>query len=226
MRMVYAPMSTYHHGNLRRALVDAALEILIAEGATALSLRAVARRAGVSQAAPYHHFTDRDELMAAVAEAGFRLLLMRLERVTESKSPNPRRAMQDYAVAYVNFAVEFPAYYRLMFGQRLAERSPYPELRSSVRELRRVFATAVEALQMRGLARRGDPDELALTSWSLIHGIAMLLIDGQMREELGDTSDAERLVREQTALMLHGMVYTSAMSPPPGMAAKRPVRAD
>jgi AcrR family transcriptional regulator len=221
-------MSSYHHGDLRRALVDSALEILVSEGASALSLRGVARKAGVSQAAPYHHFADRDELLAAVAEAGFRLLLSRLERARDLRSPNPRRAMQDYAVTYVRFAVEYPAYYRLMFGHQLAERSPYPELRLAVRELRAIFGDAVSALQLRGLARRGDPAELALTVWSLMHGLTMLLIDGQMRSDLGDTSDADRLIREQTELLLHGMVYTSAMSPPPSATPTRAriIRAD
>jgi AcrR family transcriptional regulator len=205
-------MSSYHHGNLRHALVDAALEILVTEGAGALSLRAVARRAGVSQAAPYHHFADRDELMAAVTVAGFRLLLDRLDVIRATPSPNPRRAMQECAVAYVRFAMEYPSHYRLMFGHALAERSPYEELRASVRELRAVFASAVIDLQQRGLARRGDPADLALTVWSLMHGLAMLLIDGQMRDELGDTSDADRLIRDQTELLLHGMVHTSALA--------------
>jgi AcrR family transcriptional regulator len=215
-------MSSYHHGDLRRALIDAALEILITEGTQALSLRAVARRAGVSQAAPYHHFTDRDELLAAVAVAGFRLMLSQLENVRTAPSPNPRKGMEDCAVAYVHFAMAYPSHYRLMFGRALAERSQYVELRDSMRELRAVFAETVVKLQQRGLARRGDPAELGLTVWSLLHGLAMLLIDGQMREELGDACDADRLIRDQTALLLHGMVYTSSMSAPPSVRGRPP----
>lgn len=206
----------YHHGNLKQALVDAALEILYADGATAMTLRAVARRAGVTQAAPYHHFVDRDALMAAVAEAGFSQLLAALDAIRSDGAANPRRAMQDLAVVYVRFALQHPAHYRLMFGNALAERSPYPEVGRWVLELRKQIADVIIALQARGLARRGEPGDLALTVWSLVHGLAMLMIDGQMRGMVAAAEDAERLVREQTGLLLHGMVSTSSLAAPVG----------
>jgi AcrR family transcriptional regulator len=204
----------YHHGNLKQALVVAALEILYADGAAAMTLRAVARRAGVTQAAPYHHFADRDALLAAVAEVGFSQLLGALDAARAEVSTNPRRTMQDLAVVYVRFAVEHPAHYRLMFGNVLAERSPYPEVGRSVLELRTRIADVIVSLQARGLARRGEPGDLALTVWSLVHGLATLMIDGQIRGMVAAADDAERLVRDQTGLLLHGMVSTSSLAAP------------
>src|SRR5262245_23788463 len=104
----------YHHGDLRRALLDAALEILAEGGAAGLTLREVARRAGVTHAAPYRHFEDKAALLAAVAEEGFRAvyaeMLARSERVKD-----PVERLYQIGAAYVLFAVTHPAHFRVMF---------------------------------------------------------------------------------------------------------------
>lgn len=104
----------YHHGDLRRALIDAASRLLEAEGPSALSLRAVAREAGVSPAAPYHHFKDKGELLDAVAHEGWTLLDQALA-AAKAKAPSPADAMTELGVAYVCFARENPALYRVMY---------------------------------------------------------------------------------------------------------------
>jgi AcrR family transcriptional regulator len=104
----------YHHGDLRRALIDAARRLLEAEGPSALSLRAVAREAGVSPAAPYHHFKDKGELLDAVAHEGWTLLDTALLKA-KAEAPSPRDAMNSLGVAYVCFARENPALYRVMY---------------------------------------------------------------------------------------------------------------
>jgi AcrR family transcriptional regulator len=104
----------YHHGDLRRALIDAASRVLEAEGPSALSLRAVAREAGVSPAAPYHHFKDKGELLDAVAHEGWTLLDQALA-AAKAKAPSARDAMNELGVAYVCFARENPALYRVMY---------------------------------------------------------------------------------------------------------------
>src|SRR3954466_6936111 len=101
----------YHHGDLRRALIDAARRILEAEGPSALSLRAVAREAGVSPAAPYHHFKDKSELLNAVAHEGWELLDAAIIKA-KAAAPSAREAMSDIGVAYVCFARDNPALYR------------------------------------------------------------------------------------------------------------------
>src|SRR5579862_9919315 len=109
-----AQVRPYHHGDLSRALVDAARRILEAEGAAALSLRAVAREAGVSPAAPYHHFKDKTELLEAVAHGGWDELS---EAIVEArrKAASPNQALGNIGVAYVHFAQDNPALYRLMY---------------------------------------------------------------------------------------------------------------
>jgi AcrR family transcriptional regulator len=104
----------YHHGDLSRALVLAGRRILEREGPAALSLRAVAREAGVSPAAPYHHFKDKGDLMAAVASEGWGELSAAVTRA-RAKSPDPRHALTEIGLAYVIFARENPALYRLMY---------------------------------------------------------------------------------------------------------------
>jgi len=104
----------YHHGDLRRALIDAASRLLETEGPSALSLRAVAREAGVSPAAPYHHFKDKGELLEAVAEEGWKMLDAAMARA-KAQAPSAREAMNGLGVAYVCFARENPALYRVMY---------------------------------------------------------------------------------------------------------------
>src|SRR5215204_3992851 len=122
--------ASYHHGDLRRALVDAAIPLLRSGGAEALTLRAVAREAGVSQTAPYRHFADRAALVSAVADDGFRRLHARLVAAARAPAKTTGRAqhtarggLQAIALAYVRFALEHPEEYRVMFGSEVASAS-------------------------------------------------------------------------------------------------------
>jgi AcrR family transcriptional regulator len=160
----------YHHGDLRRALLDAA-EALMAEGTDAPSLRAVARRAGVSHAAPYKHFADRHALRAGVAERGFQALRADMETAAAAGDA-PMRAI---GRAYVAFALAHPARYRLMFGPEFAQGRGTPELDRAAR----AAFDALVATQGRGDAPAGDRTT-AVASWSLVHGLATLLIDGRV----------------------------------------------
>ena len=119
--------SAYHHGNLREALVDAAIEILEAEGVTKLSRRGVARRAGVSQTAPYRHFKDKAALLAAVAAYGFRGLAAAM-REGAARQKDPRDRLAEIGQSYVRFALDNSAVFRLMFGPEIPEKSADPEL--------------------------------------------------------------------------------------------------
>jgi AcrR family transcriptional regulator len=153
-------MSTYHHGALRPALLEAAGDILETDGANALSLREAARRAGVSHSAPYRHFPDRDSLLAALATEGFALLAEGLDK----------RPVGDMGLAYVEFALSHPQRFRLMFGGLLPF-DKYPELRAQAEgshaSLQRAFADLGE-----------DATFAAAAAWSLVHGLAHLLLDG------------------------------------------------
>jgi AcrR family transcriptional regulator len=168
-RPVESESRPYHHGDLRRALVDAALHIVERDGLAALSLRAVAREAGVSPAAPYHHFKDKQELMAAVGAEGF-------ERLTEvmaeakKKSPDALAALTAIGVAYVCFARQHPALYQLMWDcSRGGAGTPEPE--SEKRAYNVLEQTIIEA----GVAPADDPVKLKLAAvhaWTGAHGLA------------------------------------------------------
>jgi AcrR family transcriptional regulator len=178
---------SYHHGNLRPALIQAALELLREGGTEALSLRAVARRAGVSAMAPYRHFPEKEALLAAVAVHGFDRLRAMLS-AADADAADPRGALVAQGVAYVSFACEDPALFRLMFGA--AKPRNYPELRTAGDA-----AYAVLAGRVATLCRESERDDVALTCWSVVHGLASLLVDGQLRQDASPVMLAERVTR-------------------------------
>ena len=197
----------YHHGDLRRALLDAALPLIRKGGLEALTLRAVAGAAGVSQTAPYRHFADRAALVAAVADQGFERLHGKLvaaasapERTTGRKQQTARGGLQAIAVAYVRFALDHPEEYRVMFGGEIAASQPPSPSRAKVFAFLR---GGIEMLQGRGLVRAGDPQAMAIAAWSLVHGLAMLVLDGQVTGR--SAPDPIDLTLEATELMMFGM---------------------
>jgi AcrR family transcriptional regulator len=166
-----SPKAAYHHGDLRAALVGAAMDLLEEGGEAELSLRAVARRAGVSAAAPYRHYDDREALVSAVAAVGYRELAERL--AAAHPSPSTPDELASAAVAYVQFALERPALFRIMFGQPCDRDSD-----------ERVAATAAVSLYVRGIVERtfpqADSEALATAVWALVHGLAFLHLDGKL----------------------------------------------
>ncbi|MGW6488018.1 TetR/AcrR family transcriptional regulator [Streptomyces sp. NPDC055056] len=179
------PQATYHHGDLRAACLRAARELLEEDGSAALSLRAVARRAGVSATAPYRHFADRDALVSAVAAEGYRELATNL--ATAHPSPTTADDLAAVAVAYVQFALDHPALFRAMFAEPC---DPTSE--------ERVAATAVISEYVRNIVRGAfpdaDADALATTVWALVHGLAFLHLDGKL-----DTATPEIVERQVRA---------------------------
>jgi AcrR family transcriptional regulator len=164
-----AQVRPYHHGDLSRALVDAARRILEAEGAAALSLRAVAREAGVSPAAPYHHFKDKTELLEAVAHGGWEEVSEIIAEARRAVS-DPREAMTEIGVAYVKFARENPALYRLMYDTT-RDRTSMPE---HAKQEDSGYAQVQSALVAAG-CDPNDVGELELQTiacWCAVHGLA------------------------------------------------------
>ena len=195
----------YHHGDLRQALVDASLTLIAEEGFGALTLREVARRAGVTHAAPYRHFADKEELLVAVAEEGFRAMTARMkERMARHASPQEQ--LVACGVAYVLFAVEHPAHFRVMFGPHFTR----PLKPAPVGSEENAFGLLVGCLsqaQRVGTMRPGDPQELALVCWSLVHGLASLVVDGQLLQTgLARGAAVETLAETQTRLLLRGLL--------------------
>ena len=170
----------YHHGDLRRALLDAALKLVRRGGTPALTLRAAARLAGVSQAAPYRHFADKQALLAAVAEEGFRAMTAAMRGAVSGHGDEPLLKFRALGLAYVEFACGHPAHFRVMFGPELADRSTHPSLADAAAEAFTLLVAAVAHCQTAGFAREGDPEELAVTAWSTVHGLSALIVNGQL----------------------------------------------
>ncbi len=168
----------YHHGNLRAELLDTAIAQLRDTAAEDLSLRALARSVGVSQTAPYRHFADKGELLAAMATRGYRSLLDELRRAGRDADDNPREQLFAFAHAYVDYAAHNPQLFKLMFGPAVQPAEKYPELRQASRD---TFALVQDILQRgvdQGLfARLDDIAYLANSAWSSIYGLSTLLVD-------------------------------------------------
>lgn len=175
---------SYHHGNLRRALLDDALATIRAEGVDGVTLRDIGARLGVSRTALYRHFTDKRALLAAVATEGFRMLRERLVAAWEEGGRGDA-AFHAMGVAYVRFAVDNPAHYRVIFGGFVDPDSQEPELAAEARGAFQALVDAVAALQHDGIFVGDDALVMARYNWALVHGIAMLAIDGQLPAPAG-----------------------------------------
>ncbi|GGY23140.1 TetR/AcrR family transcriptional regulator [Streptomyces djakartensis] len=187
-----SPDRPYHHGDLRRAILGAALDVIAADGPSALSLRGLARRAGVSHAAPAHHFKDRAGLLTAIAAEGFGLLATTLREAT---------GLKEAGVRYVRFARDHPAHFQVMFAPEL--------LRTGDLELTTARALAGDALREAVAAvppgGRGTDARLAgVAAWALAHGFATLLLGHNLDGPVGER-DPEEVFRE-----LAGMLFRHA----------------
>lgn len=201
----------YHHGNLRPALISAGLELLEVGGVEALTLRAVARRAGVSHTAPYNHFADRQALLAAVATEGFEELGASIAAATADVTA-PRERLRALARGYLEFPATHPELYRLMFGNEIRDRAAHPELVAAddaIAGAAREATAACLALS----ARRPVATEMASAAgWALVHGLAALLIDEQIQLPSGRLPDAA-FQEEIADLFLGALIPEDALAP-------------
>ncbi|MDG0980697.1 MAG: TetR/AcrR family transcriptional regulator [Halieaceae bacterium] len=172
-----AATSSYHHGNLREALIDSAEQAIVDQAAEAMSLRALARNAGVSQTAPYRHFSDRNTLLAAVSERGYQRLISALHSAIDSIDDDAERQVREAARCYVQFAIDNPQLFKLMFGPLLQPTLTYPELHARIRECNHLVQTMLSNGIRSGSFREDDIRYLTNTAWAGIHGLATLVID-------------------------------------------------
>lgn len=208
----------YHHGDLRQALVDAALRALEHQRAEDLSLRALGRELGVSPRAPYRHFETKEELLAAVAVEGFRAFGELLTPRVAAAGADPIARLRAIAEAYVVFAVERPAAFRVMYA-------PYDTVKESAPDLVRARAEGHQATmdsiaegQAAGILRGGDPMQLALVLWSSMHGLAVLLTQGQLGR-YDKPVEAAQLAGLVSGLLMEGLQLRPAEPLPAAPAA-------
>jgi AcrR family transcriptional regulator len=185
---------TYHHGDLRAAILEAAVEVIRERGLVGLSLRECARRVGVSHAAPYRHFADKDALLMALAGEGFRELYEAgLEAMADLKEPRAR--LDAYGVAYVRFAIARPEHFRIMFASELDADAGTDEDRAASDAAFNLLDACSAAL-----VPAEEVEAASVSYWSLVHGLSMLILDGRIPEEhLGSDAAVEALTRQMFA---------------------------
>ena len=171
----------YHHGDLRRALLDEALRTIEADGVEHLTLRTVGARLGVSRSALYRHFADKQSLLAAVGKEGFRKLQEAIADAWEGNGRG-RVGFEAMAKAYVQFAAAHPSHYRVMFGGFIESAAKDDHFIAEAKAAFQVLVDALVEQQNAGDIRRDDPVLMARFVWALVHGTAMLVIDGQLPE--------------------------------------------
>lgn len=196
----------YHHGDLRRALLDASIEIIEEKGDSRLTLRDVARRVGVSHAAPKHHFGDLRGLHCAIAEEGFRKLSAAMARARDSQpGASPLGAFKLVGIAYVDFAARNPGHFRAMFQPEVADRSDQPSLQEAAEAAYELLLDGIRTAQAAGEVREHDTRDLALGAWSMVHGLASLAVDRQLENKGFSTTKAVELADELTDQLYRGL---------------------
>jgi AcrR family transcriptional regulator len=177
MSRIAKKSGAYHHGNLRRVLLEAAVRVVEKEGVAALSLHALTRRAGVSSGAPYHHFHSREELLAAIADQGFGLLANEMRHAAEDAG-DAAAHLEGLGRGYIRFALAHRGHFRVMFRPEL--RAHLGEELNDLGEAFTLLKQAIDRCQKEGLAPPGDPMPLILLAWSAVHGASVLWVDGSL----------------------------------------------
>jgi AcrR family transcriptional regulator len=194
----------YHHGNLREALIEAALRLISEKGAAGFTFAEAARAAGVSPAAPYRHFRDREALLADVARRGFEAFAGNLAKAWDGGRPSPRRAFERLGRAYLDFARREPALYAAMFESGVSV-ADHPELREAGDQAFGVLREACEAIAATHPGPNRPPAlMMALHVWSLSHGIAALFARGDAARRPIPMSP-EELLEAATIVYLDGL---------------------
>ncbi|MBD2511951.1 MULTISPECIES: TetR/AcrR family transcriptional regulator [unclassified Nostoc] len=197
------PKDKYHHGNLRNKLIAIATELLSEEGAHSLSLRKISQRAGVSHNAPYMHFADKEAVLAAIAEEGFRLLSAQVETAIKEVNKDTKQQLIAASSAYVNFALEHSNHLQVMFCYYNPEK--YPSLiEVSQTSLDQLFKI-VQAGQKDGTLIAGNPHEITKTIWALVHGVAAISIAYESKIILPEKNSAQEVVSTFVTLLLNGL---------------------
>ncbi len=208
-----AQKEAYHHGDLKRALMDAALQWISKEGAERLNLRELARRVGVSHGAPYRHFPSREDLIIELALEGATLFLEHLEGGrSAASSKDVREQFTSMGEAYFHFAIDYPYHYRLIFQREFPSDLAGPQIEKLQETMGASFLALVQIvqeMQMAGHIRPDDPFLISSFIWSQIHGVVSLIIDGRFHNTPGQSDaksfDPESLFQAMMPYLLSGI---------------------
>ncbi len=198
-----ARRAAYHHGDLRQQLLAVAEKIILENGVDGFTLREAARRAGVSPAAPAHHFKDARGLLTAVALLGFRDFGEALAKADEAGGTDPARRLHEQALAYVRFALEHPARFQLMFRHEKLD-TTNEEFAAVAKQSYEVLERAIRAAtgMPAGAELSQDGYGFLLANWSIVHGFAHLALGGELRDAQGNAAATETVLQSLLPLML------------------------
>ena len=185
---------TYHHGDLKNALIQAGTQIVSQEGVQGLSLRKVAQRAGVSHAAPYAHFADKQALIAAISTEGYRRLYAEISAAGQRYAGDPLRQLVEGAWAYVQFALNDPDHFKITLSSVIEKENDYPAFVEVSRQSFALVVQLVAACQAAGILDPGPSDVVAVGVWSLIHGFVSLLLENQISHKILDRYTVRELL--------------------------------
>jgi AcrR family transcriptional regulator len=180
------PSKKYHHGDLKNALTQVGVEILAKEGVGGLTLRKVAKRAGVSHSAPYAHFKDRQSLIAAISTEGFRQLYDEMDAAVSAHADNPKQQLIEAAWAYIQFAMNNTDTFKIMFSGVLEKEKDYPSFVEISRKTFERVVNIVRACQNAGILRPAPSELVAVSVWGQVHGIVSLALEGQISHRVLD----------------------------------------
>lgn len=197
---------TYHHGDLRRALLEAAMDLVRERGIDGFTLREVARRAGVSHNAPYHHFRDRSALVAALVVDGFEDFTRSLEEAARRARGGDLARIRALGVAYVRYAREDPERFTLLWRPELREGADLADVEAAGERSYLPLVRALERARASGSVTVDVAlEEQALAAWSTVHGLAMLMIDGPLRIDVIGDREADRLTKGVLDTLVDGV---------------------
>lgn len=198
--------NSYHHGDLRNSLIAAAEPLLALKGVTGLSLREVAKAAGVSHAAPYRHFRDKTALIEALAAEGFHRLRMGCEKAQTKYPADPKRQLVETGMAYLFFAIEKPAIVHLMFGGVISLNDCGAELKQAADAAFESLAHIVGNGQKAGIYQKADVVDLTLTAWSTVYGLSLMITAGLLRTRTKSRAQVKKLGEAVADILLTGLM--------------------
>lgn len=207
---------SYHHGDLRSALVSAAVKMLETTTQEELSLRELARTVGVSQAAPYRHFKNKEELFAAINQQGFEIKFKMMKDACEKYRANPREMFIQCGLAYFQMGKQHPQHFKMMMLSPYCPKPEYPELMLISGSAFALLKDVIDIAQKEKVVGAGDPYHITLQCWALVHGITSLYVENRVEWMGLDANSTEAFLRNMLEQYLVG-----ANAP---MAAKKPVK--
>jgi len=198
--------TTYHHGDLRNSLIAAAEVLLVQKGLSELSLREVAKAAGVSNAAPYRHFRDKTALIEALVEGGFLQLKAGCDRAQRKYPAEPERQLVEAGMAYLFYAIEKPAIVHLMFGGVISLDDCGAALKQAADEAYGSLGQIVVNGQKAGIYQEADAADLTLTAWSTVYGLSLMVTGGLLRTRTKSRAQLKKLGESVAGILLAGLL--------------------